>query len=269
MLTAMEQSGKYRRIAVKIGSSTLTYATGKLNIRRIETLVRVLSDMRNAGLEVVLVSSGAVAAGTSRLGLPIADRTTEEKQALAAVGQCELMRLYERLFATYGHTVGQILITKDVVDNENRFALAKSTFARLLGFGCIPIVNENDSVSYEGIKFGGNDTLSAYVAIICEADLLINLSDIDGLFDSDPRVNKNARLIDTVDEIDDRILACAGGVGSSRGTGGMITKLKAAQIATAAGIPMMILNGRDPRILYHVIDGQRAGTYFSARKEEL
>jgi len=261
----MEQMGKYKRIVVKIGTSTLTYATGKLNIRRIETLVRVLSDMHNAGLEVVLVSSGAVSAGTSRLGLEITDRTTEEKQALAAVGQCEIMRLYERLFGAYGITVGQILVTKDVVDDENRFALAKSTFARLIGFGCIPIVNENDSVSYEGIKFGGNDTLSAYVAIICDADLLINLSDIDGLYDSDPRKNKNARLISTVEEISEEILAYAGGVGSTRGTGGMITKLKAAKIATTAGIPMMILNGRDPRILYNIFDGQRAGTYFAVK----
>lgn len=264
----MEQSGKYKRIVVKIGTSTLTYATGKLNIRRIDTLARVLSDMRNAGLEVVLVSSGAVSAGVSRLGLEIAERTTEEKQAIAAVGQCELMRLYERLFAAYGYTVGQILVTKDVVDDENRLALAKSTFAQLIGFGCIPIVNENDSVSYEGIKFGGNDTLSAYVAIICEADLLINLSDIDGLYDSDPRKNKNARLIDTVEDISEEILAYAGGVGSNRGTGGMITKLNAAQIATAAGIPMMIFNGRDPRVLYSVIDGQRTGTYFAAKKKE-
>ncbi len=263
----MVQNEKFHRVVVKIGTSTLTYPSGKLNIRRIETLVRVLSDMRNAGREVVLVSSGAVSAGTSRLGLEIADRTTEEKQALAAVGQCEIMRLYERLFATYGHTVGQILVTKDVVDDENRLQLAKSTFATLIGFGCIPIVNENDSVSYEGIKFGGNDTLSAYVAMICDADLLINLSDIDGLYDSDPRKNKNARLIETVAQISEEILGYAGGVGTTRGTGGMITKLKAAMIATAAGIPMMILNGRDPRILYDVFDGQRAGTYFSVKEK--
>lgn len=260
----MEQTEKFRRIVIKIGTSTLTYATGKLNIRRVETLVRVLSDMRNAGLEVALVSSGAVSAGASRLGLEIADRTTEEKQALAAVGQCELMRLYERLFATYGHTVGQILLTKDVVDDEKRMSLARSTFRRLIDLNCIPIVNENDSVSCDGLKFGGNDTLSAYVAILCDADLLINLSDIDGLYDSDPRKNKNARLIETVHFINDDILAYAGGVGSTRGTGGMITKLKAAQIATNAGIPMRILNGRDPRILYRVIDGQPGGTYFSA-----
>lgn len=266
-MIAMEQNEKFHRIVVKIGTSTLTYATGKLNIRRIETLVRVLSDLQNAGREVVLVSSGAVSAGTSRLGLEITDRTTEEKQALAAVGQCEIMRLYERLFGTYGHTVGQILVTKDVVDDENRLALAKSTFGRLIGFGCIPIVNENDSVSYEGIKFGGNDTLSAYVAMICDADLLINLSDIDGLYDSDPRKNKNARLIDTVTEINDEILAYAGGVGTTRGTGGMITKLKAAKIATDAGIPMLILNGRDPRILYNIIDGQRVGTYFAVKEK--
>lgn len=261
----MEEKRRYGRIVVKIGTSTLTYASGRLNLRRIETLARVLSDMHNAGMEVVLVSSGAVAAGVSRLGLAIAERSTEEKRAIAAVGQSELMRLYERMFSVYGCTVGQILLTKDVVDDEQRLALAKSTFTRLIGFGCIPIVNENDSVSYEGIKFGGNDTLSAYVATICDADLLINLSDIDGLYDSDPRKNKNARLIETVDEISEEILAYAGGVGTTRGTGGMITKLKAAQIATEAGIPMMIMNGRDPRVLYQVIDGQRSGTYFAAR----
>ena len=261
----MVQSENVRRVVVKIGTSTLTYPSGKLNIRRIETLVRVLSDMQNAGREVVLVSSGAVSAGTSRLGLEITDRTTEEKQALAAVGQCELMRLYERLFGTYGHTVGQILVTKDVVDDENRLALAKSTFAKLIAFGCIPIVNENDSVSYEGIKFGGNDTLSAYVAMISDADLLINLTDIDGLYDKDPRKHKDARLIETVTEITDEVLSYAGGVGTNRGTGGMITKLKAAEIATAAGVPMLILNGRDPRILYDVFDGRATGTYFAAK----
>lgn len=261
----MVQNENVRRVVVKIGTSTLTYPSGKLNIRRIETLVRVLSDMQNAGREVVLVSSGAVSAGTSRLGLEITDRTTEEKQALAAVGQCELMRLYERLFGTYGHTVGQILVTKDVVDDEDRMALAKSTFAKLIGFGCIPIVNENDSVSFEGIKFGGNDTLSAYVAMICDADLLINLTDIDGLYDKDPRKYKDAKRIEEVDSITDEILSFAGGVGTNRGTGGMITKLRAAEIATAAGVPMLILNGRDPRILYDVFDGRRMGTYFSVK----
>ncbi len=257
------QNKDFRRVVVKIGTSTLTYPSGKLNIRRIETLVRVLSDMQNAGREMVLVSSGAVSAGTSRLGLEITDRTVEEKQALAAVGQSELMRLYERLFGTYGHTVGQILLTKDVVDDKNRLALAKSTFAKLIEFGCIPIVNENDSVSFEGIKFGGNDTLSAYVAMVCEADLLVNLTDIDGLYDKDPRKNKDAARIAEVPAITEEILAYAGGVGTNRGTGGMIAKLRAAEIATAAGVPMLILNGRDPRILYDVLDGKRVGTYFS------
>ena len=261
LLTDMEQTGKYRRIVVKIGTSTLTYASGKLNIRRIETLARVLSDMHNAGLEVVLVSSGAVAAGVSRLGLEIADRTTEEKQAIAAVGQSELMRLYERLFAAYGYTVGQILVTKDVVDDEKRLALAKSTFARLIGFGCIPIVNENDSVSYEGIKFGGNDTLSAYVAMICDADLLINLSDIDGLYDSDPHKNPDARLIERVERLDD-VRSFAGDAGTAVGTGGMVTKLRAAAIAGAAGIPMVITNGQRPEDLYAICDGNKVGTYF-------
>ena len=256
------------RIVVKIGTSTLAHPTGHLNIRRVEQLCKVMSDIKNAGHEVILVSSGAIGMGVGKLGLRERPKDIPTNQAAAAVGQCEIMRLYERLFATYGHTVGQILVTKDVVDNESRFALAKSTFARLIEFGCIPIVNENDSVSFEGIKFGGNDTLSAYVAIICEADLLINLSDIDGLYDSDPRKNKNARLIEHVAEIDDSILACAGGVGSDRGTGGMLTKLNAAQIATAAGIPMQILNGRDPRVLYRVIEGEHVGTYFAAEGED-
>ena len=252
-----------RRITVKIGSSTLTHsATGRLNIRRIEALVRVLSDIKNAGKEVTLVSSGAVAAGVAKLGLSPAKRTLAEKQALAAVGQTELMRLYERLFASYGHSVGQILMTKDVVDDSHRLELVKNTFTQLYDFGCVPIVNENDSVSSEELQFGGNDTLSAYVAIVCGSDLLINLSDIDGLYDSDPRKNPDAKLIPVVEKIDEKIISYAGGAGTDRGTGGMATKLKAAKIAGDVGIPMIIMNGRDPERLYSILDGEHLGTYF-------
>ncbi len=254
-----------RRIVVKIGSSTLTHEEGHLNLRRIETLVKVLSDFKNAGRQVILVSSGAVSAGVARVGTH-RPTCTAEKQAMAAVGQSELMKLYSRFFSDYGHTVAQILLTKDVIDNPARRAAAEDTFRTLLEMGCVPIVNENDSVSTEGINFGGNDTLSAYVALVCHADLLINLSDIDGLYDKDPRHFEDARLISRVDGIDDGVLAMAGGAGTERGTGGMATKLKAAKIVVDEGIPMFILNGKDPGILYDLMDGQKVGTYFSAKK---
>ncbi|MBQ3126888.1 MAG: glutamate 5-kinase, partial [Clostridia bacterium] len=189
----------------------------------------------------------------------------EEKQAMAAVGQSELMKIYERFFAGYGHTVGQILMTRDVVDNPIRRAAIENTFESLLSLGCVPIVNENDSVSIDELKFGGNDTLSAYVALICRADLLINLSDVDGFYDRDPRKYSDARLIPIVDSIDDALIASAGGAGTERGTGGMATKLAAARIVTEAGIPMYILNGADPSVLYALMDGEQIGTYFRAR----
>jgi len=256
------------RIVVKIGSNTLTHSTGNLNLRRMETLVRTLSDFKNEGHEVVLVSSGAVAAGISKVGLNRRPHSTEEKQALAAVGQAELMQVYERLFAVYGHTVAQILMTKDVIDSPQRREAVEHTFEELLKLGCVPIVNENDSVSCEELNFGGNDTLSAYVALVCKADILINMSDIEGLYDSDPRNNPDARLVTRVDKIDDKILSYAGGAGSDRGTGGMITKLYAAQIVTSAGIPMLIINGKSPDILYKISDGYHIGTYFAANTPE-
>lgn len=254
-----------RRVVVKIGSSTLTHETGQLNLRRIETLAKVLSDFGNAGKQVVLVSSGAVSAGVARMELP-RPTGTKEKQAMAAVGQSELMKLYARFFSDYGRAVGQILLTKDVVDNPERLAAAEDTFETLLGMGCVPIVNENDPISTEGIRFGGNDTLSAYVALICHADILINLSDTEGLFDSDPRKNPDATFIPFVQNIDDRIRAMAGGAGSEHGTGGMAAKITAAEIVTGAGIPMMILNGKDPNVLYRLADGEALGTYFAARE---
>ncbi len=258
---------KSSRIVVKIGSNTLTHTTGNLDLRRMELLVRILSDFKNAGHEVVLVSSGAVAAGISRLNLGRRPESTEEKQALAAIGQAELMQVYEQFFATYGHTVGQMLMTKDIIDNEVRRTNAKNTFRELLKLGCVPIVNENDPISVEELKFGGNDTLSAYVALVCGADLLINMSDIDGLYDCDPRINPNAKLISRVDVINDEVISYAGGAGTDRGTGGMITKIKAAQLVTEAGIPMLIVNGKNPEVLYDITDGKHVGTYFAARKK--
>lgn len=252
------------RIVLKIGSSTLTHDEGHLNLRRIETLVKTLSDFKNAGKQVVLVSSGAVSAGVARLGTH-RPTCTREKQAMAAVGQSELMKLYSRFFSDYGHTVAQILLTKDVIDNPVRRTAAEDTFNTLLDMGCVPIVNENDSISTEELNFGGNDTLSAYVAQVCHADLLINLSDVDGLYDSDPRKNSSAKLIAHVEKIDEEVLAMAGGAGTERGTGGMATKLAAASIVTEAGIPMFIVNGKDPHVLYDLLDGRRIGTYFAAK----
>ena len=256
------------RIVVKVGTSTLTHGTGHLNIRRIEKLVKVLSDLKNSGKQVVLVSSGAVSAGVAKIGYGQIPHTPEEKQAMAAIGQSELMKLYDRLFSDYGHTVAQILMTKDVLENPVRRDAAKNTFNRLLEMRCIPIVNENDSVSTDELtKFGGNDILSAYVAKLCDADLLLNLSDVDGLYESDPRKNPDAALIDRVDTIDEYLMGKAGGAGTKLGTGGMAAKLKAAVIATEAGTPMFILNGRDPEILYVLMDGGHVGTYFTANSQ--
>ena len=252
-----------RRIVIKIGSSTLTHESGQLNLRRIEALVKTLSDFKNEGRQVVLVSSGAVSAGVARVGTH-RPTCTAEKQAMAAVGQSELMKLYSRLFSDYGHTVAQILLTKDVMDNDDRRTAAEDTFRTLLEMGCIPIVNENDSVSTEGINFGGNDTLSAYVALVCHADLLINLSDVEGLYDSDPRKNPDAKLIEHVKGLDEHIMSMAGGAGTERGTGGMATKLEAARMVVEAGIPMYIMNGKDPTVLYKLMDGEHVGTYFTA-----
>lgn len=255
---------KNARIVVKVGSNTLTHSSGNLNLRKMEILVRTLSDFKNEGHEVILVSSGAVAAGIAKIQLGRRPESTEEKQALAAIGQAELMQIYERLFGAYGHNVAQILMTKDVIDNNVRREAFENTFRELLRFGVVPIINENDPISTEELKFGGNDTLSAYVALVCKADILINMSDIEGLYDSDPRSNPDARLITRVDKIDEKIMSYAGGAGTDRGTGGMITKLRAAQIVTQAGIPMLIVNGKSPDILYKISDGYHVGTYFAA-----
>jgi len=254
-----------KRIVIKVGTSTLTHSTGHLNLRRIEKLVKVISDIKNSGIKVVLVSSGAVSAGVAKVGFGKIPSSPAEKQAMAAIGQSELMKLYDKLFSDYGHTVAQMLLTKEVLTNPERRASAEGTFKRLLEMNCIPIVNENDPISTDELtKFGGNDILSAYVAQLCDADVLLNLSDVDGLYDSDPRKNPDARLIERVEEIDDLLCEGAGGSGTERGTGGMIAKLKAAKMTTACGIPMFILNGQDPEILYTLLDGGHVGTYFIA-----
>ena len=255
-----------KRVVVKVGTSTLTHATGHLNLRRIEKIVKVLSDLQNSGMQIVLVSSGAVSAGVAKVGFGKFPTSPEEKQAMAAIGQSELMKIYDRFFSDYGQTVAQVLMTKEVLTTPERRAAAENTFRRLLEMRCIPIVNENDSVSTDELtKFGGNDILSAYVAKLCRADLLLNLSDIDGLYDSDPRSNPDAELISRVEDID-AIMNSAGDAGTERGTGGMIAKLKAAKLVTEDGIPMFILNGHDPEILYTLMDGGHVGTYFTAKK---
>ena len=267
---------KYSRIVVKVGTSTLSHESGKLNLRRIESLARVLSDLKNSGIEIVLVSSGAVGAGIATLGLDRRPKDTAEKQALAAVGQSELMKIYERFFSIYGQTVAQLLLTKDVVDNPERRESAANTFRILFGFSCLPIVNENDPVSSaqletksgDKISFGDNDTLSAYVAELCDADLLINLSDSEGFFTADPRTDPNAKLIEKVERITPELLACAGGAGTAGGTGGMRSKLEAAQIAGSAGIPMFLAHGAEPEVLYSILEGKARGTYFAATKQE-
>ena len=252
-----------KRIVFKVGSSTLTHENGKLNLRRIEKLVTVLSDLKNMGKEVVLVSSGAISAGCGRVGLEKRPDDTPGKQAMAAIGQSELMRVYEHYFSMFGQVIGQILITKEEINNPKVKQNAHNTFDRLLSMGCIPIVNENDSMSFEEIEFGDNDTLSAVVATICSADSLVILSDIDGLYDADPRSNPDAMLIPVVTELTEEIVACAGGAGSNRGTGGLVTKLHAAEITMPAGIPMYIVNGNDPAILYDLCEGKKRGTYFA------
>ena len=252
------------RVVIKVGSSTLTHATGQLNLRRIETLAKVLSDLKNTGKQIVLVSSGAVSAGIAKSALGHRPMSLEEKQAMASIGQSELMKIYDKFFSDYGHKVAQILMTRDVIDNPVRRTAAQNTFNTLLDMGCIPIVNENDAVSTDELtKFGGNDILSAHVANLCEADILINLSDVDGLYNSDPRKDVNAKFIERVENIND-ILGFAGGAGTDRGTGGMEAKLTAAKMVTDNGIPMFIMNGSDPEILYALLDGKRVGTYFTA-----
>ncbi len=251
------------RIVIKVGTSTLAYQTGRLNIQRMERLCKVLSDLKNAGHEIILVSSGAIGMGVGKLGLPGRPADMPGKQAAAAVGQCELMYFYDKLFTEYNHVVAQLLITApDLQRTGSRSENFHNTLERLLSLGALPVINENDTVSTEEIVIGDNDTLSADVAATTGADLLVLLSDIDGLYDSDPHKNPAAKLIDTVETLDERIYALAGGEGSSLGTGGMVTKLRAAKIATEAGCEMVIANGKTPEVLYDILEGKRIGTRF-------
>lgn len=250
-----------KRIVVKVGTSTLTHKTGKTNIARISDLVNVLADLHNMGHEIILVSSGAIAIGTSRLGLKRKPDTIMGKQAAAAVGQGELMFLYDKFFGEYDVVVSQLLFTYDALENPDNKEHLTNTFNQLLEYGSIPVVNENDSVSIEELINGDNDCLSATVAELIGADMLILLTDTDGLYDGNPSENPEARLIDIVEEITEEIEAFAGGAGK-RGTGGFMTKVKAAKIATSAGIPVVVMNGADPKKIYDVLNGENVGTKF-------
>lgn len=255
----------YMRIVVKIGTSTLTHPTGHLNIRRVEELCKIISDIKNAGHEVILVSSGAIGMGVGKLGLRERPKDIPSKQASAAVGQCELMYTYDRLFGEYHHTVAQLLITGDDTANEKRHRNFTNTLQRLLELGALPIINENDTVATEEIVIGDNDTLAAIVAKSIHAELLILLSDIDGLYTADPHTHPEARLLHRVTKIDDYIQALAGVSNGTQGTGGMVTKLHAARICLSCGCDMVIANGTRPANLYAILDGQEVGTTFTEK----
>ena len=253
------------RIVIKIGTSTLTHENGSTNLRRIEALCRIVSDIMNSGEEIILVSSGAIGMGVGKLGLRSRPSDIAGKQACAAVGQCELMYEYDKLFGEYNHTVAQILLTAPDLSCDDRREKFESTVERLLEYKVLPIINENDTVATEEIVFGDNDTLAAKVAVTVEADLLILLSDIDGLYTADPRKDKSATLISEVKEITEEISALAGKAGSNRGTGGMETKIHAAKIATESGCDIIIANGSSPELLYSIIEGKSVGTRFFAK----
>lgn len=255
------------RIVIKVGTSTLTNDLGKSDLRAFDRIACVLSDIQNMGYEVILVSSGAIAVGTNKLNMKERPASMRMKQAAAAVGQCSIMYLYDKFFNDYDKTIAQILLNAEDIQQEEKKENLTNTFNALLEMGIIPVVNENDSVSYTEIEsderlFGDNDMLSAVVAVLCRAKRLIILSDIDGLYDGDPRLHANARIIERVEQIDDTIYALAGGAGSRRGTGGMRTKLQAASLATAQGIDTVITNGKRPQALYDIVNGINAGTLF-------
>lgn len=256
-----------KRIVFKFGTSTLTHKTGKINIRRMMNLVRILADLHNSGKEMLLVSSGAVGMGIGKLNLPEKPHDTPTKQAAAAVGQCELMHVYDELFEKYGITVAQILLTKATLSNEH-FPNVQNTIQRLLDMNVIPIVNENDTVAIDELELeiGENDSLAATLAVAMDADLLIILTDINGLYSSDPKVDACAEEVHVVERVDDEVMRMAGGTSSKFGSGGMATKLNAAKIATENGVDMVIMNGQHPDQLYDLFDGKTVGTHFLAQK---
>ena len=255
------------RVVVKVGTSTLAYPTGCLNIRHVELLVKTLSDLKNAGNEIVLVSSGAIGMGIGRLSLDGRPQDMPTKQAAASVGQCELMYTYDKLFGEYNHTVAQILLTGSDFSHDDRRENFQNTMFRLIELGVIPVANENDTIATEEISVGDNDTLAAMTACSVKADLLVLLSDIDGLYTEDPHKNPQAKLIPLVMEITPKIEELAQGAGSGLGTGGMATKIHAAQIAMEQGVDMVIANGAKPRVLYDIVQGRQAGTRFQSRRD--
>lgn len=254
------------RIVVKLGTSTLTHGTGKLNIRRVELLCKVLSDLKNAGHQLVLVSSGAIAMGVGKMNMTRKPDDIPTKQALAAVGQCELMYIYDKLFSEYHHTVAQILLTGADVEDPQRRENFHNTLSRLLELDALPVINENDTVATSEIAVGDNDTLGAIVAVNAQADLLVLMSDIEGLYTADPRKDPRAELIGEVHELTEDVLALADGAGSALGTGGMVTKLRAAGMCMAAGCDMIITNGQRPEELYRIAGGEAVGTRFYGKK---
>ena len=253
------------RIVVKIGTSTLAHKTGHLNIRRVEQICKVLSDIKNSGHELILVSSGAIGMGVGKLGLRERPTDIPTKQAAAAVGQCELMYFYDKIFEEYHHAVAQLLITKEDIRCESRHANFNNTLNRLLELGALPILNENDTIATDEIVIGDNDTLAAIVAESVKADLLVLLSDIDGLYTADPHRNPEAKLIHTVHKIDEDIMALAGVSSTNLGTGGMVTKLRAADICLKCGCDMVIANGQNPDLLYDILEGKQVGTKFTEK----
>lgn len=260
------------RIVVKVGTSTLTNEIGQSDLRSLDRLACVLSDIQNMGYQVILVSSGAIAVGSNKMKLKQRPTSMRMKQAAAAVGQCSIMFLYDKFFGDYDKVIAQILLNAEDIEQEEKKENLTNTFDALLETGIIPVVNENDSVSYTEIEseerlFGDNDMLSAVVAVLCKANRLVILSDINGLYDSDPRLHPNANLIARIEKIDDTVYSLAGGAGSRRGTGGMKTKLHAAELATANGIDTIITNGKNPEALYEIIKGNGAGTLFTGRSK--
>ena len=253
------------RVVIKIGTSTLAHSTGHLNIKRVEELCKIIADIKNAGNEIILVSSGAIGMGVGKLGLKQRPKDMPTKQAAAAVGQCELMYIYDKLFSEYHHTVAQLLITNDNFKESDRYDNFINTLNRLLDLAVLPIINENDTIATEEIVIGDNDTLAAKVAKAVKADLLILLSDIDGLYTKDPHLDKDAKIIPYVDELNDEILALAGDSSSNQGTGGMITKLNAAKICLEVNCEMAIINGDKLNLLYDVISGKEVGTRFRSK----
>lgn len=268
-MLARERLREAKRIVVKVGTSTLAHDTGKLNLYRIDHLIRELADLMNQGREIILVSSGAIAAGISKLGLQEKPASIPEKQAVAAIGQGVLMHIYEKFFAEYGKTIGQVLLTKENAVRHHQYRHSRDALLALLDMGAIPVINENDAVAVDEIKIGDNDNLSAMVATLVDADALIILSDIDGLYTANPATHDDAKLIHEIPEITPAVIEMAGGAGSRLGTGGMATKLQAAQIAMSAGVTMVIAAGQEDGILRRILSGEPAGTVFPARESHL